>query len=222
MGTIRHSIWIDAAPEVVWDVFTDLDNIPEWQTGHPRVGEVTGPGDVVGTTYTVRRGPGASHSVVTQAERPVRYASRTSAYLGLRFDLTADLVPQDGGTRLDLVAQTYWPRGLGNKEPAWPVEVHLHGEFFGPPQPGRAAPATWTIWTTEKETRGDRLAPHSFASGPQSNRRRWPSCARWRGASGRSARVGCRGNGPSREPLLRPQDAEWTEHPEPIVRPRAG
>jgi len=113
MGAVRQSIWIGAAPGLVWEIYTDLDRIPEWQTGDPRVLEVSGRGDEVGTIYTVRRGPGAARTRVTEAMRPELHRSRTNAYFGLSFDLTAKLLPEQGGTRILLQAQTHWPKGLG-------------------------------------------------------------------------------------------------------------
>lgn len=112
LGTIQHAIWISAPPSVVWDIYTDLDRIPEWQTGDPRVLDVRGHGGQVGSTYTVRRGPGAARIKVTGAVRPSFHASRTEGYLGLSFDLTASLKPEQGGTRLLLRAQTRWPKSL--------------------------------------------------------------------------------------------------------------
>ena len=112
MASYRYSTWIAATPEVVWDVFTDLNRIPEWQTGRPIVSDASGRGDVPGTTYTVRRGPAAARTEVLEADRPVRYRSRTDAYLGLSFDLIATLTPDRRGTRLELQADTHWPRGL--------------------------------------------------------------------------------------------------------------
>jgi uncharacterized protein YndB with AHSA1/START domain len=113
MGVVQHSIWIGAAPSTVWDLYTDLDRMSEWQTGDPRVLAIDGCGDQVGTTYAVRRGPGAARTTVTEAVRPSLHGSRTNAYLGLSFDLTARLLPEQGGTRLLLEAQTHWPRGIG-------------------------------------------------------------------------------------------------------------
>lgn len=112
MATHRYSIWIDASPELVWEIFTDLERIPEWQTGGPIVTNVSGRGDVAGTTYAVRRGPGVAHTTVLEAIRPSRYGSRTNAYLGLWFETIAYLVPEKDGTRLELEAHTHWPPGL--------------------------------------------------------------------------------------------------------------
>ena len=112
MGVLRYSIWVDAAPEAVWSAWTDLDLIPRWQTGSPRVADVTGDGGV-GTSYSVHRGPTRARTTIIMAEAPFRYVSRTSALLGLRFDLEARLTPERGGTSLALEARTAWPRGLG-------------------------------------------------------------------------------------------------------------
>jgi uncharacterized protein YndB with AHSA1/START domain len=111
MGVLRYSIWVDAAREAVWSAWTDLDLIPRWQTGSPRVADVTGDGGV-GTSYSVHRGPTSARTTITIAEAPYRYVSRTSALLGLRFDLEARLTPERGGTSLALEARTEWPRGL--------------------------------------------------------------------------------------------------------------
>jgi uncharacterized protein YndB with AHSA1/START domain len=113
MGALERSIWISAAPSLVWELYTDIDRIAEWQTGDPRVLEVSGRGDEVGTTYIVRRGPGAARTTVTKAVCPAVHASRTEAYLGLSFDLTTNLSDEKGGTRLVIRAQTHWPSGLG-------------------------------------------------------------------------------------------------------------
>jgi uncharacterized protein YndB with AHSA1/START domain len=112
VAVLKYDIWIEASPDDVWAVYTDLDRIPEWQTGAPRVAEANGSGDVVGTTYLVRRGPMTSRSMITAADRPGHHASHTQAVLGLTFDLVADLTAADGGTRLALEARTEWPRGL--------------------------------------------------------------------------------------------------------------
>lgn len=112
MATHRYAIWIDAPPDLVWEIFTDLDRIPEWQTGDPLVTDASGRGDAVGTTYAVRRGPAVAHTTVLEAAPPSRYQSNTDAYLGLRFELLARLVPEKGGTRVELEAHTHWPRGM--------------------------------------------------------------------------------------------------------------
>ena len=111
MRDLRYSVWIDAAPDAVWSAWTDLDLIPLWQTGRPRVAEVTGDGGV-GTSYSVHRGPTKARTTIIVTDPPSRYVSRTQALLGLRFELDARLTAEQGGTRLALEARTRWPRGL--------------------------------------------------------------------------------------------------------------
>lgn len=113
MRTVQYSVWIDAPPALVWDVYTNRDRIAEWQTGDPHVVDTTGQGQEAGATYSVRRGPGTSRTTITEAVRPSLHASRTDAYFGLSFDLITSLAPENGGTRLQLRAQTHWPKGLG-------------------------------------------------------------------------------------------------------------
>jgi uncharacterized protein YndB with AHSA1/START domain len=112
MATHRYSIWIDAAPELVWGIVTDLDRLAEWQTGGPVVTEASGRGDVPATTYAVRRGRTVAYTTVLEATRPTHYRSITDAFLGLRFETITRLVPDKVGTRVEFVAHTYWPRGM--------------------------------------------------------------------------------------------------------------
>jgi deazaflavin-dependent oxidoreductase (nitroreductase family) len=106
-----HSVWIRADREAVWDVYTDPRRIPEWQTGSPVVEDVQGTGEP-GSTYVSRRGRLVARTVVVAAERPARQVTRTDASLGLRFSVVSTLDAVDRGTRLGLVVQTAWPRGL--------------------------------------------------------------------------------------------------------------
>src|SRR5215216_6905264 len=113
MGVIDYSVWIQASPEEVWRIYVDPSRIPEWQTGSPVIEDVQGAGDVPGTTYVSRRGPGAACTTVMVAERPRRLVTHTEAYFGLRFDVESRLKREREGTLLEIRAQTHWPRGLG-------------------------------------------------------------------------------------------------------------
>ena len=111
MSVQEHSVWIKAKPEDVWRVYVDPSRIPDWETGSPRIEDVHGKGDEVGTTYVVRRGPAAARTTVLTAERPRHLVTRTEAFLGLRFDVDSRLYAEWDGTRLDLRMETHWPRG---------------------------------------------------------------------------------------------------------------
>ena len=113
MGTLEHAVWIQAAPDTVWPVYVDPLRLPDWQTGSPVIEDVRGSGDVRGSTYISRRGPGAATTTVLEADRPRRLVTETDAYLGLRFTVVSTLEALDGGTRLRLRVDTHWPRGLG-------------------------------------------------------------------------------------------------------------
>ncbi len=112
MGTADYSVWIEATPEQVWQVYVDPSRIPEWQTGSPTIEEVRGSGDQPGSSYVSRRRPGAARTTLMEVDKPRRLMTATEAYFGLRFDVTSLLESQSGGTRLKLRVETRWPRGL--------------------------------------------------------------------------------------------------------------
>ena len=103
----RYSFTIDIAapPEVVFDLWTNLDRVHEWIRGLTGVEDRTGPVDVVGSSYTVRFGPVKSPTVVIEAERPRRFATRFGNWY-LRGRNRATFEPIDRGTRLTQVFET--------------------------------------------------------------------------------------------------------------------
>jgi hypothetical protein len=129
MSAVDYSVWIQASPEQVWQVYIDPSRIPEWQTGSPVIEEIHGPADQPGSTYVSRRRPGAARTTVTEADKPSRLMTITEAYFGLRFDVRSLLTPQSGGTLLGLQVETHWPRGLGLLGKL--VEVAIHSPREG-------------------------------------------------------------------------------------------
>jgi uncharacterized protein YndB with AHSA1/START domain len=111
MGDYVYSVWIDASPAQVWDVYVDPRRIPEWQTGKPVIEEVLGEPGEPGATYVSRRGPLVARTRVLTAAAPAHLESETDAYLGMRFRVTSRLTERNGGTQLELTAETQWPRG---------------------------------------------------------------------------------------------------------------
>jgi hypothetical protein len=108
MGSHRYSMWIAAPPECVYDLYTDLHRVGEWQEGNPTITDVSGDADRAGAAYTVRRGRAASRSEVTVAERPTRQVVRIDGPLGLRAEITSLFTPEGNGTRLTIALQTEW------------------------------------------------------------------------------------------------------------------
>lgn len=105
MAEYRFSILIDATPERVFDLFTDLDRMGEWVGGVTRVTDRTGPIDRPGTRYTVWFGPMRSRTEVLAAERPRHFRTRFGNLI-LKGESDATFEPHGDGTRLTQVLGT--------------------------------------------------------------------------------------------------------------------
>ena len=103
---------IRAKPKNVWAIYVDPRRIPEWQTGSPVIEDMNGVGGAVGSSYVSRRSPGTARTTVKEADPPHRLVTTTDAYFGLRLQVESRLEPTAEGTRLELLAETHWPRGL--------------------------------------------------------------------------------------------------------------
>jgi uncharacterized protein YndB with AHSA1/START domain len=109
VGTATASVWIQAPPEDVWRIYVDPARIPDWQTGSPKIEDISGFPDEPGSTYVSRRSPGAAKTTVVESDPPRRLVTRTQAYYGLNFDVVSELTPEGDGTRLVLRTDTEWP-----------------------------------------------------------------------------------------------------------------
>jgi uncharacterized protein YndB with AHSA1/START domain len=99
VGRYRFTQEIAAQPEVVFDLWTDIDRLHEWTGGVSRVTDVTGPLDRVGAGYTVWFGRMASPTIVLEVERPHTFATRFGNRL-LRGESRVTFEPTGTGTRL--------------------------------------------------------------------------------------------------------------------------
>jgi uncharacterized protein YndB with AHSA1/START domain len=109
LGSQSYSIWIAAPPETVYDLYTDLDRINEWQEGNPQITDVSGdPRTEAGSTYVSRRGRFASRFEVMAADRPRRHVVSFGGPAGLRAELKAEFVSKNGGTQLTLALDARW------------------------------------------------------------------------------------------------------------------
>jgi uncharacterized protein YndB with AHSA1/START domain len=104
----RFELQIDAPPERVFALWTDLERMHEWVEGVTRVTDVTGPVDRAGTRYTVWFGRFASPTEVLIAERPRRFRTRFGNAI-LKGENEVRLEPSGAGTRL---VQEFWTRGI--------------------------------------------------------------------------------------------------------------
>jgi len=115
---------IDAPPERVFALWTDLERTGEWIEGVTKVTDVTGPIDQAGTRYTVWFGRMASPSEVLEVRRPSLFRSRFGNRF-LRGENVATFEPNDGGTRL---TQEFRTEGL---IPAITSRIFALGSYRG-------------------------------------------------------------------------------------------
>ena len=113
MGTHSYAVWIEAPPERVYDLYTDLDRIGEWQEGNPRITDLFGHPSRAGSTYITHRGRFASRSEVIVAERPTTHVVRSDGPMGLRAEITSQFAPAENGTRLTIGLEPRWRSLLG-------------------------------------------------------------------------------------------------------------
>lgn len=107
MGQRQVSADIGAAPDRVFDLYTDATRVGEWQTGVKSV-EASGSLAEVGSRWTVRyNGPFSVKGTVLEVDRPSSHRQRFKEMLGLvDCTTTARFVPSGTGTRVTL-SMTY-------------------------------------------------------------------------------------------------------------------
>lgn len=108
MAVYRVRAYAEAPPEVVFDLWINLERMAEWVGGVTGVSDISGPLTEAGTTYVVHFGRMKSPSEVLRAERPRRYASRFGNWL-LRGE--TDTTFEADGTRT-LITEEFRTRGV--------------------------------------------------------------------------------------------------------------
>jgi uncharacterized protein YndB with AHSA1/START domain len=99
MAHYTFSVHVDAPPESVFDLWTNLQSMGEWVGGVTGVTDISGPVDRVGTTYVVHFGPIKSPTEVLEADPPLRFATRFGSWV-LRGTSSTTFVPDGAGTRV--------------------------------------------------------------------------------------------------------------------------
>src|SRR5260221_11909124 len=115
MAHHMFSIHVDAPPERVFDLWTNLQRMREWVGGVTGVTDISGPVDRVGTTYVVHFGPIKSPTEVLEAERPRRFATRLGNWI-LRGRSSASFEPDGDGP---LVTQEFGTVGRISGTSSW-------------------------------------------------------------------------------------------------------
>jgi uncharacterized protein YndB with AHSA1/START domain len=108
MGHYRFTVHVDAPPDQVFALWTNLDRMGEWVGGVTGVTDITGPVDQVGTRYRTLFGRMASPTEVIAVERPRLFRTRFGSRI-LRGENQAIFEPDGNGTRL---TQDLWTTGF--------------------------------------------------------------------------------------------------------------
>ena len=124
MADYEFTVRIAAPPDIVFDLWTDLDRMPEWVGGVTKVTDRTGPIDQAGTRYTVWFGRMTSRTEVIDVERPRTFRTRFGNRV-LRGESGVTLEPDDGGT---LLTQRFRTDGL---IPALMARIFAAGSYKG-------------------------------------------------------------------------------------------
>lgn len=115
---------VEAPPEVVFDLWTNVARMGEWISGVTRVSPPEGPIDRVGTRYAAWFGSMRSDTEVIEADRPRVFGTRFGNAI-LRGTNRATFEPDGVGTRLTQVFET---DGLVAAISAW---IFGHGSYRG-------------------------------------------------------------------------------------------
>jgi uncharacterized protein YndB with AHSA1/START domain len=124
MSRYEFTIFVAAPPERVFNLWIDLDRMPEWVGGVSKITQITGPVDRAGTSYTVWFGRVASRTEVLEVERPNRIRTRFGNWL-LRGVTEATFKPQEDGTHL---TQRFETEGI---VPAIVARIFAIGSYKG-------------------------------------------------------------------------------------------
>ncbi|HET7496071.1 MAG TPA: SRPBCC family protein [Candidatus Limnocylindrales bacterium] len=124
MAEYEFTFRIAAPPDVVFDLWTDLDRMREWVGGVTKVTDRTGPIDRAGTRYTVWFGRMTSPTEVIAVERPRTFRTRFGNRV-LRGESGVTLEPDDGGT---ILTQRFRTEGL---IPALMARIFASGSYQG-------------------------------------------------------------------------------------------
>ncbi len=116
MGTLKQSVNINASGDVVFDLLTDLDRLPQWSTitvethGTPR--QPIERGDAFMQTLRVLGTPVEAEWRVVELERPKKVAYETTAPGGGRLQMSQTVHDSDGASKVEFEVDYDLPRDL--------------------------------------------------------------------------------------------------------------
>ena len=146
MGRYTIATHVEATPEHVFALWTNLERMGEWVGGVSRVSDVSGPVDQAGTRYVVHFGPMKSPTEILEVERPTLFSTKFGNWM-LRGLSSATFEPDGNGTRITQTFQTVgvipaissWIFSRGSYEGSFRGELEKFAriaEREAPPPPG--------------------------------------------------------------------------------------
>lgn len=124
MASYRFTAHAKAPPELVFNLWTNLERMAEWVGGVTRVTDISGPVDRAGTTYVTHFGRMRSPTQVLEVDRPRRFVTRFGNWL-LRGENATSFEPDRDGT---LITEEFRTVGL---IPAISARIFASGSYKG-------------------------------------------------------------------------------------------
>lgn len=124
MASYRFTAHAKAPPELVFNLWTNLERMAEWVGGVTRVTDINGPVDRAGTTYVTHFGRMRSPTQVLEVDRPRRFVTRFGNWL-LRGENATSFEPDRDGT---LITEEFRTVGL---IPAISARIFASGSYKG-------------------------------------------------------------------------------------------
>jgi len=124
VASYRFTAHAKAPPELVFNLWTNLERMAEWVGGVTRVTDINGPVDRAGTTYVTHFGRMRSPTQVLEVDRPRRFVTRFGNWL-LRGENATSFEPDRDGT---LITEEFRTVGL---IPAISARIFASGSYKG-------------------------------------------------------------------------------------------
>jgi uncharacterized protein YndB with AHSA1/START domain len=116
MAQIRRSVTINARPETIFQILTDLERLPDWVTGSARIHEISQQPIEVGTTFTQTfRVAGRELPLdgrVTELDAPRRLAIDLATPGGGDSTMSYDLTPDGAACHIEFASDYHLPGGI--------------------------------------------------------------------------------------------------------------
>jgi uncharacterized protein YndB with AHSA1/START domain len=124
VGRYTITTRVDAPPEHVFALWTNLERMGEWVGGVSGVSDISGPVDQAGTSYIVHFGPMKSPTEILEVQRPTLFSTKFGNWM-LRGLSSAVFEPDGAGTR---ITQTFETVGLIPAISSW---IFSRGSYEG-------------------------------------------------------------------------------------------